>query len=114
RGARERLRVPALITLNMNIAGLERNIRQVEQNHPEAMEAAVRTIGEVVSDIIKSHAPRDTNRYIASWLDAANQAGLGPYIVPPIIRGKLADRFETILEGQIATLRRLIRKYERR
>lgn len=76
-----------------------------------AREGAV-DLAEQFIDAIEATAPRDTGRYVASWQDAGNKAGLAPRLLEPIQPGGRRDKFIEALERQVAFWKARFRQFD--
>lgn len=90
------------------------NFEQAKRNARRANWEHVRWIADQIITDIFLKAPRDTNRFVRAWLQAANQAKVGDWALPDLEESKLNRRYEQILLGQKRIIARLIRGLQRR
>lgn len=84
---------------------------------PETMgvlrHTAIREAGSVFTRTVFEIAPRDTNRYLRSWAEANNKAGLPPVPLPPVVPSKRAQQYINILQDQVDTFKARVAKIEK-
>lgn len=89
----------AIVTVETKKA--REKIRRVLQSGPSARRAAVVAMVRAIMQRVEVAAPRDTNRYVRAWMQAANMAGVGPFAVPNVVPAKHRDAiYEAILEQE--------------
>lgn len=75
--------------------------RAIVNAGPKARQAALREVAGPILAAVEAQAPRDTNRYVRAYMQAANQIGVGK-AEPPVQEGKFAEEFLTRLETQVS------------
>lgn len=95
----------------------DRRFRQAARGWARGQAAAekvvVMDLGEEFVRLLLKESPQDTRRYIAGWIQAANQAGIGGGIpVPAIRRSKYADKLIVRLERQLIFLQKQVARAE--
>lgn len=87
-------------------------VRGFLQRGPAARRAAVVAMVRAIMERVHTTAPRDTNRYIRAWMQAANMAGVGPFPVPKVIPAKHRDAIYEALREQERFWGMITQRYE--
>jgi len=90
------------VTIQFDNTELIRQLRVLRREEGEAGDAALTVMGDVMMDRLSVLWPRDTNRSIRGWVEAANNAGLTIRPLPAIKASKRHDLYIDALTRQIA------------
>ncbi len=90
-----------MFDVKLTYDGLKRRAKVFAEGAARARRDAVTHDGRLIIRVIERIAKRDTNRYVRAWLQAGNQAGLGPFTVPAVQKSKHWEEFLAKLEEQI-------------
>lgn len=101
-----------MVKMKVDTRGLTRKIAAMRAASPEALEAVDRKVADTVMSEVILDSPKDTNRYVRGMAMAANDAGLGPFTVPPIKAGRFAAEAKVRLERQVRKWEWIVRQYE--
>ncbi len=89
------------VTCKVDRSRLLRDLHSIRRGLPTAREHALTAMGREFALVLERYWPRDTNRSARGWLIAANEAGLGPLIIPPVKSSKFADQWLLRLGRQL-------------
>src|SRR5690606_18272200 len=81
-------------------------------NRRPARHAAGLHAGQALVAALHRNSPRDTNRYVRGWAQAANAAGLGPAPVPMVRASETEERSLERLTRQLEFWARRVRALE--
>lgn len=98
----------------VNRAGLKAKLKRLEGAAQLSAVEATRLLGNTFVDYVERTAPRDTNRYVAGWMEAANAAGLGPRTVPKIKPSELREKVYHRFEDQVSFWNRIAQQWKSR
>lgn len=90
-------------------SGLERRVAAERRALEVAARGAVIAAGDAVVDRLEKDAPRDTQRYVRGWVEAAISAGGKSRLVPEVVRGRFATAQLAILERQVKSIEKQIK-----
>lgn len=102
-----------MITCTVDRTRLVAEFGKVRRKLPEARAQALTVLGHEFGVAIDRYWPRDTNRSLAGWLKAANQAELGPFSIPMIRSSRFADQWAARLELQHERARERLEFWDR-
>lgn len=87
-------------TVKVSTAELARQIDLVDRRREAARLASGRIVGKVFVGFIAERAPRDTNRYVASVIQAGEDIGVSGIPRPGIVEGQHRQQFLNRLSDQ--------------
>ncbi|MEO1584763.1 MAG: hypothetical protein AAFR96_09355 [Planctomycetota bacterium] len=90
-----------MIELKTETDGFRQNAAVAERNRSKAMVQTVQPQAAVVVRHIQDYGPRTTNRLIASYAEAGNEAGIGRFVVPPIVPDPDEEEHRAVLLRQL-------------
>lgn len=100
------------ITCKVDSRGLMEKLRALDRNRPEARKAAALAMAHEVVRVAVVIAPKDTNRYVNGFAQAANAAGAGPIPVRPLRASRVHDEIVRKLRQQVAFWEFIVRDAE--
>lgn len=101
-----------MITCRSNPSGLAARLRALDRNRPDARKSAALAMAHEVVRVAVVIAPKDTNRYVNGFAQAANKAGAGPISAPPIRASRVHDEIVRKLRQQAAFWEFIVRDAE--
>lgn len=102
-----------MLRVRANVAGAVTSTREMRARRREARTLAVRAI---VGDRVRAwlaEAPRDTNRYVRGWAQAAQEVGAEGIVMPALQRSRYAEAYVEAFERRIAFLAGKLRRAQR-
>lgn len=87
-------------SIRVDMNGLRRQVQTMDQNRKAARIAAGQVGVQGFVGHIEQRAPRDTNRYIASVVQAGQDVGVMAFNRPPIVAGRRREVFLDRLQDQ--------------
>jgi hypothetical protein len=92
----------------LNMSGYQQKMARLRARSPDARDAAAREMMRAVMARVVSETPRDTNRLVRGYMQAANDLGLGPYALPRVANSRGAERQKKRLERQLRQVELLL------
>ena len=102
-----------MLRVRANVTGAVASIREMRMRRRGARTLAVRAI---VGDRVRAwlvEAPRDTNRYVRGWAEAAMQVGAEGIVLPQLQRSRYAEAYVGAFERRIAFLAAKLRAVQK-
>jgi len=86
-----------MIRLNLDDSLLRRRVERALRNRRAARRDALGVVVEQFVRVLVREGPRDTNRFVRAYQQAANDLGLGPFLVLDVVPGKDVARRERLV-----------------
>lgn len=90
-----------IIRFDMDVRAFEVRAQRLERNRAQARTNAVKAQADVFVGYIAAHGPRDTNRFVRSYAQAGNMAGLRRRPLPALRRSKYSKYVGRALRGAV-------------
>lgn len=94
--------------VRINSAVLDRKIAATARAMAGARDGSIEAMGELAVDTLVAVSPRDTNRYVNSWIDAGRKAGVSTTTPLPIVPSANQRGYLDALARQVDRLGHLI------
>jgi hypothetical protein len=101
------------VRVTVDASRAKAKMRALIEAGPASRRAAVVEMTRLIMVKVMATAPRDTNRYVRGWAQAANSAGIGSFPVPRVIPATHRDAILTALSEQRDFWQFLVDRYER-
>jgi hypothetical protein len=94
-----------LIVAKVDTSNLSRRLKGMRDGADSAALQVAKQGADMFVGFMNQHAPRDTGRYLAGWIEAGNAANVGPTRMAPALRdSRWAEKLEAALDRQIDRL----------
>lgn len=98
--------------VKLDISGALQKFARLRAAGPAARSAALRVAMQGVMVALINHTPRDTHRMVRGFQMAANQAGLGPFVIDQVRGSRRHLKYLRDLEEQVNAARRKVARWE--
>lgn len=102
-----------MLALSVDSTRMAQKVAGMRQRLPSARELGLRSLADKAADAFERISPRDTNRYVRAWLEAAGGAGSNPRPIPVLQASKNAAYIRKRIVGQYVEQHRAVLRTEK-